>query len=83
MAKMARAMGVENATGGADFVAALDKLIADVNCADLKMSDYGISREELPATVQKYHEVWGGNNDADPLKLSDEDVLGIYERSYR
>ena len=83
MAKMARAMGVEGATGGADFIAALDKLIADVNCADLKMSDYGITREELPATVRKYHEVWGGNNDADPLKLTDEDVLGIYERSYR
>lgn len=83
MAKMARAMGVEGATGSADFIAALDKLIADVNCADLKMSDYGITREELPATVRKYHEVWGGNNDADPLKLSDEDVLGIYERSYR
>lgn len=83
MAKMARAMGVEGATGGADFIAALDKLIADVDCAGLKMSDYGITREELPATVQKYHEVWGGNNDADPLKLSDEDVLGIFERSYR
>ena len=83
MAKMARAMGVEGATGGADFIAALDKLIADVNCAGLKMSDYGITREELPATVRKYHEVWGGNNDADPLKLSDEDVLGILERSYR
>jgi alcohol dehydrogenase len=83
MAKMARAMGVEGATGGADFMGALDKLIEDVGCADLKMSDYGITREELPATVQKYHEVWGGNNDADPVKLSDDDVLGIFERSYR
>lgn len=83
MAKMARAMGVEGATGGADFIAALDKLIADVDCAGLKMSDYGITREELPGVVRKYHEVWGGNNDADPLKLSDEDVLGILERSYR
>lgn len=83
MARMARAMGVEGATGGADFMGALDKLIADVNCAGLKMSDYGITREELPDVVRKYHEVWGGNNDADPLKLSDEDVLGILERSYR
>ncbi|WP_283170957.1 iron-containing alcohol dehydrogenase [Curtanaerobium respiraculi] len=83
MAKMARAMGVEGATGGADFVAALDRLITDVRCADLKMSDYGIAEDELPTTVQKYHEVWGGNNDADPVKLTDEDVLGIYQRSYR
>lgn len=83
MAKMARAMGVEGATGGADFIAALDKLIADVNCANLKMSDYGITREELPGVVKKYHEVWGGNNEADPARLTDEDVLGMFERSYR
>ena len=83
MAKMARAMGVEGATGGADFIAALDKLIADVNCANLKMSDYGITREELPGVVKKYHEVWGGNNEADPVRLTDEDVLGMFERSYR
>jgi alcohol dehydrogenase len=76
-------MGMEGATGGAGFMAALDKLVEDVGCAGLKMSDYGITREELPAAVRKYHEVWGGNNDADPLKLSDEDVLGIFERSYR
>lgn len=83
MAKMARAMGVEGAAGGADFVAALDMLIADVNCAELRMSDYGITREELPGVVAKYHEVWGGNNDADPVKLTDEDVLGMLERSYK
>ena len=83
MAKMARAMGVEGAAGGADFVAALDMLIADVNCAELRMSDYGITREELPGVVAKYHEVWGGNNDADPVKLTDEDVLGMLECSYK
>ena len=83
MVKMAKAMGVENPTCGKDFVSALDKLIADVNCADLKMSDNGITREELPGIVDLYHKVWGGNNDADPVKLSDEDVLGILERSYK
>ena len=82
MAKMARAMGVEGATSGADFVAALDKLIADVRCADLKMSDWGIARDELPAVVEKYHGVFGGNNDANPLPLSDEDILGMFQRSY-
>lgn len=83
MVKMAKAMGVEDAKSGKDFTAALDKLIAEVGCAGLKMSDYGISKDELPGVVKKYHEVWGGNNDADPVKLSDEDVLAIYERSYK
>lgn len=83
MVKMAKAMGVENATTGKDFVVALDKLISDVNCTDLKMSDNGITREELPGIVDLYHKVWGGNNDANPVKLSDEDVLGMLERSYK
>ena len=47
------------------------------------MSDYGISRDELPEMVRKHHEVWGGDTEADPIKLTDEDVLGIYERSYK
>jgi alcohol dehydrogenase len=83
MAKMAKAMGVEDAKTGKDFVAALDRLIATVGCTDLKMSDNGIAREELPGIVDLYHKVWGGNNDADPVKLSDEDVLGMLERSYK
>lgn len=47
------------------------------------MSDNGITREELPQIVKLYHDVWGGDNSADPLPLSDEDVLGMLERSYK
>lgn len=83
LAKMARAMGVEGADSGEGFVAALSQLIDDIGCGDLKMSDYGITREELPDVVKKYHQVAGGNPYADPVMLSDEDVLGILERSYR
>ncbi len=83
MVKMAKAMGVEGATSGKDFVAALDRLIADVKCDDLKMSDFGVTADELPAVVEKYHGVFGGNNDANPLPLSDEDLLGMYQRSFR
>ena len=83
MIKMAKAMGIENATSGKDFIRALDDLIAAVGCADLKMSDAGISREELKLYPQRIHEVLGGDITADPLPLSDEDYLTIYERSYR
>lgn len=83
MKKMAKAMGVENPTSGQDFIAALDKLIADVGCADLKMSDEGITKEELKDYPQKVHEVMGGDITADPLPLSDEDYLTIFENAYR
>jgi len=83
MMKMARAMGVENPTSGKDFIDALDRLIAAVGCQDLKMSDYGITREEIKKWPQHIHEVLGGDITADPLPLSDDDYLSIYEASYK
>lgn len=83
MIKMAKAMGVENPTSGADFIMALDDLIASVGCDDLKMSEAGITREELKLYPQRIHEVLGGDITADPLPLSDADYLEIYEKSYR
>lgn len=83
MAKMARAMGVENAAGGEDFMLALRKLIAEVGCSELKMSEAGITRDELKLFPKHVHEVIGGDITADPLPLSDEDYLAIYEKAYR
>lgn len=83
MIKMAKAMGIENPVSGKDFVKALDKLIAAVGCADLKMSDAGITEEELKLYPQKIHEVLGGDITADPLPLSDADYLEIYQKSFR
>jgi len=83
MMKMARAMGVENPTSGKDFIDALDRLLASIDCADLKMSDAGITRDELQTWPAHIRKVLGGDITADPLPLSDEDYLGIYERSYK
>lgn len=83
MVRMAKLMGVDDAKTGKDFVAALDKLIADVNCADLKMSDYGVTRDDIPAIVKKYHEVIGGNIYSNPIDLTDEDLTAMMEESYK
>lgn len=83
MIKMAKAMGVENPTSGKDFIEALDKLIEAVGCKDLKMSDEGITEEELKLYPAKVHEVLGGDITADPLPLSDADYLEIFQKSYR
>ncbi len=83
MKKMARAMGVENPQSGKDFIKALDELIAAIGCADLKMSDEGIEREEMKLLPQRVHEVIGGDLNANPLPLSMDDYLGMFERSYK
>lgn len=83
MVRMAKAMGIADAATGKDFVKALDDLILSVGCADLKMSDYGITEEEIKTYPQRIHEVLGGDITADPLKLSDEDYLEIFTASYK
>lgn len=83
MIKMAKAMGVEKPTSGKDFVKALDDLIAAVGCADVKMSDDGITYEELNKYPKRVHEVLGGDITADPLPLSDEDYLAIYQAAWK
>lgn len=83
MIKMAKAMGIINPTSGKDFIKALDKLISNVGCDNLKMSDDGITKEELKLYPTKVHEVLGGDITADPLPLSDEDYLTIFENSWR
>ena len=83
MIKMAKAMGVNNATSGKDFIKALDNLIESIGCGGLKMSDAGITYEELDKYPAKLHEVLGGDTDADPVKLSDEDYLTIYRNAWK
>ncbi len=83
MKKMARAMGVSNPASGKDFIAALDSLIASLDCQDLKMSDEGITREELEKLPARVHKVIGGDITADPLPLSDADYLEIFTKSYK
>ena len=83
MIKMAKAMGIKNASSGKDFIKALDNLIAEIDCADLKMSDEGITRDELKLYPQKLHEVLGGDITADPLPLSDSDYLEIFEAAFK
>ncbi len=83
MKKMARAMGVTAPASGKDFIAALDRLIADVGADGLRMSEAGITREELKLYPKRVHEVLGGDITADPLPLSDSDYLEIYENAYK
>ena len=83
MIKMAKAMGVADATSGKDIIKALDDLIASVGCADLRMSDAGITRDELKKYPKRIHEVLGGDITADPLPLSDDDYLTIFEQAYK
>ena len=83
MVEMARALGKADAETPLDFVAALHELQKACGVDALRMSDYGIQKEELPAIAKNARDTMGGLFSVDPAPLSDEDSLAILKASYR
>ncbi|MCD8116608.1 MAG: iron-containing alcohol dehydrogenase [Oscillospiraceae bacterium] len=81
--ELAQLMGMEDADKPEDFITALVRMQKDCGVDDLKMSDYGILPEELPGMVQNAKDTLGTNFLNDPVALTDEEYLQIYQKSYR
>lgn len=81
---MAKAMGVdvdalpESERAGA-FVTALDKLIHDIGMGDLKLSDYGFTKDQAPALADNAMDAMGFLFTLDPYTMSKDEVVGIFE----
>lgn len=80
---MAKALGKKDASHPMDFVIALVQLQVACGVDNLKMSDYGIKRKDLPKMAKNARETMGDLFLLDPIALSDEDCIAIYEQSYR
>lgn len=83
MVRMAKALGKADAKHAMDFVAVLEELMAACGVENLKMSDYGMEREDLGKYVTNARQTMGGLFALDPVSLTDEDCLAIYQASYR
>lgn len=81
--KMARVMGIPDASKPEDFITALVQLQKDCGVDDLKMSDYGFSPEESMTLAVNAKETMGGLFLANPCEMSDEECAGIFDKSYR
>lgn len=81
--KMARAMGNKNADKPEDFITALVKLQEDCGVSDLKMSDYGIKKDEFMTLAVNARETMGGLFLANPCPMSDAECAAVFEKSYR
>lgn len=81
--KMARAMGREDASKPEDFLSALVDLQKACGVDNLKMSDYGIRKEECDTLARNARETMGGLFAANPCEMTHEDCRGIFERAYR
>ena len=81
--KMARAMGMPEADKPEDFLTALVALQKACGVEGLKMSDYGIQKEECMTLAVNARETMGGLFLANPCEMSDADCAGVFERAYR
>ncbi len=84
---MARAMGADT-TGMKEheqadaFISCLKKLIVDVGIGNEKLSDYGVTREDIPRLARNSHHAMGFLYDLTPVKLSEQDTAEIFERAF-
>ena len=80
--KMARAMGMPDAYRPEDFLTALADLQRACGVDDLKMSDYGFTREECDTLARNARETMGGLFAANPCEMTHEECRTIFEKSY-
>ncbi len=81
--KMARAMGIADADKPEDFLTALLALQTACGVDDLKMSDYGITKDECMTLAVNARETMGGLFLANPCEMNDADCAGVFEKAYR
>ena len=80
--KMANVMGFEGTNNPGDYIKALELLIKNCGVSDLKMSDYGFTKEELDIIPDLAISLQKGGFEVTPCELKKEDVLSILEKSY-
>lgn len=81
--KMAEVMTQQKSNRPSDFIDALVRMQKACDVHNLKLSDWGLKKEELPLAVQKARDTMGGLFHLDPRPMTDEEALAIYEKSYR
>jgi len=84
---MAKAMGEDIAVLATEdrpaaFLTALEKMIAACGMETLKMSDYGITKDELPTLATNARETMGGLFALDRYTLSYDETVEIYANAF-
>lgn len=81
--RMAKAMGMADASEPMDFIRVLTKLQEECGAAELKMSDYGIKPEDFETLAKNAMDTMGFLFQCDREPLSIEDCVAIYAASYK
>jgi len=84
---MAKAMGADisglsQQDQAAAFIDCLKQLLADIGIAEEKLSDYGVTKDDIPRLAQNSHHAMGFLFDLTPVELSEEDTAEIFKRAF-
>ncbi|MCH4054130.1 MAG: iron-containing alcohol dehydrogenase [Atopobiaceae bacterium] len=79
---MARFLGKADAADPMDYVARLDELMHACDVADLKMSDWGITKDEFGPMTENALAAYPDRFAIDPAPMTKEDVVAVLEESF-
>ncbi len=82
-ANMAKAMTGKADATAADFATAFSDMQKACGVDNIKMSDWGITPDDLPRIAANARATMGGLFQFDPHPVSDEEVLAIFQKSFR
>lgn len=80
---MAKALGMADAEKAEDFITALENIQKACGVDELKMSDYGISEDEVETLAENSRTTMGGLFESDPAPMTNEECAEIFRKSFK
>lgn len=80
---MAKALGMADAEKAGDFITALENIQKACGVDELKMSDYGISEDEVETLAENSRTTMGGLFESDPAPMTNEECAEIFRKSFK
>lgn len=80
---MAKALGMADAEKAEDFITALENIQKACGVDELKMSDYGISEDEVEKLAENARTTMGGLFESDPAPMINEECAEIFRKSFK
>jgi alcohol dehydrogenase len=81
--KMAEIMTQQKSNRPSDFIDALHRMKKECHVDNIKLSDWGLKKEDFPRMAQNARDTMGGLFTLDPRPLTDDDIMNIYQKAYK
>lgn len=80
--EMAQLLGNKTANHPDDFIDCIDKILKECHMDNLKMSDYGITKDQFQEIIRSSKLTMNGSYEIDRYSLTDDDCLKILNQAF-